>query len=261
MFRFPSPLLVTSMLALIIALGGAGYSATGDNFILGLTNSASKQTRLVAPLATPAFRIDNLATGATATGLSIVTNATRPPMVVNSSVKVVNLNADKLDGLSSNQLARVGLGVNNQFGSGATLTDAATVTLQIPQPGFVLLTANLTADSASVACSPCFFHALLRDKSTADASPVMVATIGDGSGTGQEIVMAATWVFPVAPGARTFALQTGPSPDGAAVTSDNPTITAIYVPFDATGGQPASVSQRAAKLGPTMRDGRRAIIH
>src|SRR5215208_1437182 len=105
MFRYPSPSLVISMLALTVALGGAGYSATGGNFILGQANSASTQTKLVAPFAGPAFRVDNLNTGASASGLRIVTNAARPPLVVNSSVRVANLNADKLDGLDSTQFS------------------------------------------------------------------------------------------------------------------------------------------------------------
>src|SRR5215208_3844156 len=106
MFRYPSPSLVISMLALTVALGGAGYSATGGNFILGQSNSAATQTKLVAPFAGPALRVDNLNTGANASGLRIVTDAARPPLVVNSSARVANLNADKLDGLSGSNFAR-----------------------------------------------------------------------------------------------------------------------------------------------------------
>jgi hypothetical protein len=106
MFRFPSPSLVVSITALIVALGGASYSATGGNFILGRSNSASTQTKLVAGVAGPALGVDNLNTGAGAAGLRIVTAATRPPLIVNSSTRVDNLNADKLDGLNSTQFAR-----------------------------------------------------------------------------------------------------------------------------------------------------------
>jgi hypothetical protein len=108
MSRFPSSAHAISMLALLISLGGAGYSATGGNFILGQANSAATQTKLAAPINGPAFRIDNLNTGASAAGLSIITNAARPPLVVNSGVKVANLNADKLDGLDADAFPRVG---------------------------------------------------------------------------------------------------------------------------------------------------------
>jgi hypothetical protein len=94
------------MLALLIALGSAGYSATGGNFILGTGNSAVTQTRLSAPVNGPALRIDNLNTGANASGLKIITNPALPALVVNSAVKVENLNADKLDGLDSTEFVQ-----------------------------------------------------------------------------------------------------------------------------------------------------------
>jgi hypothetical protein len=94
MRRYPSPSLVVSITALVVALGGASYSATGGNFILGQANSASTQTRLVTPLNGGAFRVDNISTAANATGMTIVTNAARPPLAVTSSVKVARLNAD-----------------------------------------------------------------------------------------------------------------------------------------------------------------------
>ena len=49
--RYPSPSLVVSITALVVALGGAGYSATGGNFILGQANKATTQTALSASLA------------------------------------------------------------------------------------------------------------------------------------------------------------------------------------------------------------------
>src|SRR6185503_17846386 len=103
--RCLSPSLVVSITAMIISLGGAGYSATGGTFILGQSNTASTQTRLVTPLSGAAFRIDNTSTAASATGMAIVTNGARPPFAVTSSVKVSRLNADKLDGLDSTQFA------------------------------------------------------------------------------------------------------------------------------------------------------------
>jgi hypothetical protein len=90
-----------SLVALVIALGGAGYSATGGNFILGRANSASTQTRLVTPRAGPAMRVDNTSTAPGATGMAIITSAARPPLFVTSSKKVTNRNADRLDGIDS----------------------------------------------------------------------------------------------------------------------------------------------------------------
>ena len=104
MQKLLSPSMFISLVALLIALGGAGYSATGGNFILGQANSASTQTRLVTPLAGAALRVDNTSIAAGATGMAIVTNAGQPPLVITSSTKVTNLNADRLDGIDSANL-------------------------------------------------------------------------------------------------------------------------------------------------------------
>ena len=106
MFRRPSPAIVISLMALFIALGGAGYSATGGNFILGRSNSASSQTALVAPFNGPSVTIQNNATFVAATALRLLVAPERAPLIVNSRTKVTNLNADLLDGLNSTAFAR-----------------------------------------------------------------------------------------------------------------------------------------------------------
>lgn len=99
MIRRPSPSLMISLLALIISLGGAGYSATGGNFILGQSNNATTQTRLISPVAATAFRVDSTSTQAGATALGLYVGTGRTPFTVNSTVKVARLNADLLDGI------------------------------------------------------------------------------------------------------------------------------------------------------------------
>jgi hypothetical protein len=146
MLRYPSPSLVVSITALVVALGGAGYSTTGGNFILGKANSASTQTRLVAPFNGPAFRIENLSTGANATGLKIVTKASHPPLVVNSVVKVANLNADKLDGLSGVNFTRA---VRVKYSLSA-FGDTAPITLPPNQMSFTTLS-NTTDGNTGIA--------------------------------------------------------------------------------------------------------------
>jgi hypothetical protein len=95
------------MLALIVALGGgAGYSATGGNFILGRSNSASTQTALSASLNGRALQLTNTNTGGSAAALGLNVAAGHPPLTVNSAVRVANFNADKLDGLDSTQFPR-----------------------------------------------------------------------------------------------------------------------------------------------------------
>jgi hypothetical protein len=78
-----------------IALGGTTYAATGGNFILGQSNSASSTTALSSGATGPAFKATNTGTG---TAGSFNVAAGHPPFTVNSATKVAKLNADKLDG-------------------------------------------------------------------------------------------------------------------------------------------------------------------
>jgi hypothetical protein len=93
---------MVTILAFIV-LGGVSYAATGGNFILGQGNTADKQTSLSASpaFAGKALQVTNMDTTAGATALGLSVGSGRPPLTVNSGTKVVNLNADKLDGKDS----------------------------------------------------------------------------------------------------------------------------------------------------------------
>jgi hypothetical protein len=96
--RRPSHSTVVAYLALFVALGGTTYAATGGNFILGQSNSASSTTALSAGVTGPAFKVTNTSTGAAA---SFNAAAGRPALAVNNAAKVTKLNADLLDGKDS----------------------------------------------------------------------------------------------------------------------------------------------------------------
>jgi hypothetical protein len=87
-----------------IVLGGTAVAATGGNFILGQSNSASSTTSLTSPVAGKGLQVTNTSTGtgATAVGLNVASGHT--PFTTNSGAKVANLNADKLDGIDSTGL-------------------------------------------------------------------------------------------------------------------------------------------------------------
>jgi hypothetical protein len=55
----PSPAMIVALLALFVALGGAGIAATGGNFILGQQNMADQTTDLQGNVANPQFRVTN----------------------------------------------------------------------------------------------------------------------------------------------------------------------------------------------------------
>lgn len=99
----PSPSMCVSMLALCIALGGAGVAATGGNFILGRDNTATSRSTLTAsvPGVSTLWAINN-STAAGSSALALNVAAGNPPMKVNSTVKVVNFHADLLDGYEAN---------------------------------------------------------------------------------------------------------------------------------------------------------------
>jgi hypothetical protein len=116
----PSPAMIVACIALLVALGGTTYAATGGNFILGKSNTASSKSTLSAPIADKALTVTNNSAkaGATALGLNVANG--HPPFRVNSGTKVANLNADKLDGVDLSQLPAVHLGIAPK-GSGGTI--------------------------------------------------------------------------------------------------------------------------------------------
>ncbi len=266
MIKRPSPSIVVSFLALVVALGGAGYSATGGNFILGQTNTAATQTKLLAPIAGASFRVDNTSTAAAATAMTLVVTSGRPPFATNSAVKVANLNADHLDGVSANELLRAGRAFNLAAASPLTFADLVSITLNIPKAGFVLLSGQVTIGTTDAACIPCFLHVQFEDQLTNDVSPVLVSSVEDGGAASSNVTVSTSWLFPVTAGTRTFALQSGGFPVGAAISKENPAMTALYVPFGPTGtlaltgGTPSSAPSMALRLGPPKRDGTRAVL-
>jgi hypothetical protein len=104
--RKPSPAMIVALLALFVALGGAGMAATGGSFILGNVNSATSSTALSAPIGGRALQVSNTSTSAGATALGLNVASGHAPFTVNSGVKVVNLNAAKLDGIDSTGFVR-----------------------------------------------------------------------------------------------------------------------------------------------------------
>jgi hypothetical protein len=106
---------MVTILAFIV-LGGMSYAATGGNFILGQSNSASSTTSLTRTGANTGkgLQVTNNSTTAGAAALGLNVASGHAPFTVNSGTKVANLNADKLDGLDStsfvpgSKLRRVG---------------------------------------------------------------------------------------------------------------------------------------------------------
>src|SRR4051812_820717 len=82
---------VVAYLALFIAMGGTAAAATGGSFVLGRANKESAKATLSNGAGTP---------------LGLYAKRGYAPLAVNSTMKVGNLNADMLDGLSSSAFQR-----------------------------------------------------------------------------------------------------------------------------------------------------------
>src|SRR5215212_3341509 len=140
-FRRPSLSLVISLIALFVALGGAGYAATGGTFILGRANSATSQSGLASNNAGKALNVTQKSTGTGATALGLNVPAGKPPFTVNSATRVNHLNADRVDGKHDTQLSP---------GAAAVRTADAALT---PFAYTSVLTLNITTADTSLLLS------------------------------------------------------------------------------------------------------------
>src|SRR5215211_6132669 len=122
--RRPSASLVISTIALFVSLGGAGYAATGGNFILGQTNTATTPSLLAAPVSGKTLRLRNTDTSAGATALGLEVASGHPPFTVDSSTKVAQLNADLIDGRDSAAFLRKGVQQSLSVSSAGGVVDA-----------------------------------------------------------------------------------------------------------------------------------------
>ena len=87
--------LVGAVVAAVVLLAFPAVSAVGNGLILGQNNSADAVTSL-SGAATANLRITNSQAGAPALDLRVVSGSA--PLKVNSTTRVPNLNADRLDG-------------------------------------------------------------------------------------------------------------------------------------------------------------------
>jgi hypothetical protein len=78
----PSPSIVISLIALMFAMSGTAFAATGGTFILGKSNTARSVTGLA---------------NSRGTALSLSSATDKPPLTVGNSVRVPKLNASYLD--------------------------------------------------------------------------------------------------------------------------------------------------------------------
>ena len=98
----PSRAMAVALLAVFLAVGGRSAYAAASSFLLNTTNTSTAQTALDgSAVVGPALQITNTNSQKGSTALALNVAAANPPFTVNSTKKVVKLNADKLDGIDS----------------------------------------------------------------------------------------------------------------------------------------------------------------
>src|SRR5215217_8071299 len=113
------------VIGLVVGVTSVAFGANGGNFILGsLNNTATAITKLTGTVGGgPALQVSNpsTVTGSTALDLQVATG--KAPMKVNSSTKVTNLNADKVDGKDAPLWAVINANGTTARGFGVTSSE------------------------------------------------------------------------------------------------------------------------------------------
>jgi hypothetical protein len=107
-------------------------------FTLGATNHVNAQTKVTnvgsngtpSAIAGPLMTLENTSTNSGATALRLTTPSGHAPFNTNSSTKVDNLNADRLDGLDSTSLQRRVTGTCSTGAAISAIASTGTVTCQ-----------------------------------------------------------------------------------------------------------------------------------
>jgi hypothetical protein len=153
-----------------------------------------------------------------------------------------------VDGVSAEGLVRTGLGTNQTLSSTLSFTSQTSVTVNAPASGFLIVNGSVIADLwPGDGCNPCYAHAHLFNATTQEESVDNIASLGNGTESEQAATVPLTWVFPVSAGANTIQLRTAEFPGDSAIAFFNPTLSATYVPFGATG---TSVLGSTGQLDP-----------
>lgn len=145
--RRPSAALIVACLALFAALGPVAYGSHLGSLLIGHPNTAgNNSTSLQGNHAGKLLQLTNNSTAAGSTALGLTVGAGRTPFTVNSSTKVANLNADKLDGLDSSALSATGRKITGSCNpTSSAIVDCGTLTINLPRPGLrVLIVASAT---------------------------------------------------------------------------------------------------------------------
>ena len=130
-----------------VALAGSGV---GGVFNLGKTNTVNAITKLTGSVAGSSLQIFNNSTDAAATALELRVASGKPPLKVNSTTKVANLNADRLDDKDSTELAPILRAQQDSLLGGQLVsgtTEINSVAIQAPVDGVLMISGTAYVNS------------------------------------------------------------------------------------------------------------------
>lgn len=231
------------MLAVVLGVATAALGAVpGDPFRLGQLNTINALTQLVGSVNNAMLRIDNNSAGATATALDLQVQPGKAPMKVNSSARVANLNADRLDGKHADQLVRVASFTGSSPLPDGTNGTVATTSINAPASGFLVIDAgsdffNFSGDDTIT----CFIEV---DNARASGSLRYLKHDANSSVNEDEDCSTST-VVPVAAGNHTVDLEAQVQIGGGTQYGET-ALSAIYIPFGGSGASPSAAATSAA---------------
>jgi hypothetical protein len=251
-------LAVVASLTLATASAALAGSGVGGVFNLGKTNTVNAITKLTGSVAGSSLQIINNSTDAAATALDLRVASGKPPLKVNSTTKVANLNADRLDDKDSTELAPILRAQQDGTASGQSVTgttEVNSVAIQAPVDGILLISGTAYVNSLEPAATE---YALNPKVDGSNATPAgwgayYSADVGNqfGSGApGSRFTLTYTVSQPVNAGSHTVTQELGEY-GGAPVNFfyNNNELSVEFVP-----GTQASVSG-AATLGAAQDSG------
>jgi hypothetical protein len=218
------------------ALAGNGV---GGVFNLGVINTVDAVTTLTGTLGAPLLRIDNNSLKPSASALELQVENGTPPMTVNSTAKVNNLNADQLDGRSVRDLSHVAImqstaqtvlpkNTTPDSATGPLVTHGHVLTINAPTGGYVRLNGNVTVLSVDSGCTDgCQFAAYIRHLNSGDLSLPSKGEVLDTYGN-----VGVDRLVTVRAGINQFDIQLQRYTGDGELRGDNVTLTAEYTPYE-----------------------------
>ena len=147
--RTYAPALVSGVVGAVVGaalLGGGAYAATGGAFVLGRANAETTTATLTNTKGTP---------------LSLVAKAGTPALKVSNTIKITNLNADRLNGRTESQFALAAGQFASVTSSGSAAldfngdgTNDSQVTFATCPAGTQLVSGGADQDHSDIAYTP-----------------------------------------------------------------------------------------------------------